>query len=1371
MNTNHKSFRIKLAGGLTLGISCLLYAAAVFIPSTQPTVLLGQYALQSSDLLNTGTIAYRPWFENGAWQGDVIEYAIAQDGSRTTDVAVGANPATQGAGGDCGRSASGCWSARASFIDNDADNPTGSYWQSRNIFTYNSAAVDPTLNPNGQVAFTWDQLSATQRALVDPATYNFIVAAADPTLNTATASDILNYVRGQRLHEKQNDTETGSLGDLRNRYSVLGDVTSTPLYIGPPRELLRNVDGFGSFLTAQASRAGRVAFGANDGMLHILDEDDGSEVYAYLPTMVLGKLDRLAARSASYTHTYFVDGELTSGSVQIGSSTPEWRTILTGGGGAGFEGLFALDVTDPAYTDDKLLFEKTGGNWGHIYGRPRLGFIGSSNSDPTWYIFTGNGYSTTVGQPTSLMMVNLDDNSVTEISTGATGGLSAPVLLSTDDDGQAEVAFAGDINGDLWMFQIDQTTPSSSTAIKIFDGDPDQPISNAPAVAKHPSEDGYMVYFGTGSIFSADDALNDGLVSGGDPTDQADYTDKQSIYGIWINIPNLSTIISNGDLPYDSSDLQSQTVSETSNVFITGDPAEDVRIVPSANTVYYRCPFGVSPCPTLKLGWHVDFPNCGERLVGSPFVRAGRVQFVTTNPTGPTPDCGVRAVPGDSWVMSLDYMQGSDDNKVVYNLNGDSLLDNGDAVIVSGVYKAPVGLSLGPGNIAQPTFARLKAGVDKMFINGIQLPVAELADPADIVGGHIDVVVDSPDNSGAIDEIAPNPIHKHSEGYNIQSNDGLGRAVDGHVHDYDGTHGVDYVDLFTLEPRRGKSNLVTSLGVTASGATGTVTCSTADNTTEVLVSDGTTDSCIPAVEGELNRVYDILHQDRDGNIEPLNGTDPTTGGPAPILQSEVNSLNEPGATPFTQEVPERDFIVVLANADRSTSGTLQIGCRVWPVVFYQNMVTAQLQDGRTSTSGLVDQNGQSLVLDLEDIMDEDPSYCPGGANSAISRNQAIQRGLSPTPTIRVGFGARSILDEGIHATRSQCVMGLHDYRDPICYSDEAVLTAAESVMSTGPDASYSYNSCLAAQLVDSTHGNTAITLASNGVSMNVPVSYVRDPNRQLHITQAQNSEGNGYRWRNGALTVQILDAGIDPTTDLQQPFSAAFTGTPTIDTMLRGAGTHAKAYTVAKVSGNNVITATNAQESANESGLLFETAIFWHYSALVDTSRNSDPANNNTPPEASCYSGGGYNGQTTIDVGGLTLGEYQALTDPLVAECEALAISDPTAICDVNRFFQLQELIENATSEADLNQALLELATLLDSNALLKAYADLRDYVGDKIPEQHKLEGDKEQGDDGLQNDPGDGTPAQVTTIETIDLEARGPNFVFGRRNWIDIKQ
>jgi len=63
--------------------------------------------------------------------------------------------------------------------------------------------------------------------------------------------------------------------------------------------------------------------------------------------------------------------------------------------------------------------------------------------------------------------------------------------------------------------------------------------------------------------------------------------------------------------------------------------------------------------------------------------------------------------------------------------------------------------------------------------------------------------------------------------------------------------------------------------------------------------------------------------------------------------------------------------------------------------------------------------------------------------------------------------------------------------------------------------------------------------------------------------------------------------------------------------------------------------------------------------------------------------------------------------------------------------------------------------------------------VGDKIPERFLLDIDKGQIDDGDSGNTTttDGTPATVITIETIDLEARGPNFVFGRRNWVDIRR
>jgi hypothetical protein len=666
------------------------------------------------------------------------------------------------------------------------------------------------------------------------------------------------------------------------------------------------------------------------------------------------------------------------------------------------------------------------------------------------------------------------------------------------------------------------------------------------------------------------------------------------------------------------------------------------------------------------------------------------------------------------------------------------------------VYKPPVGLSLGPGNISQPSFVRLKAGVDKMFINGLLLPIAEISEPGSILGGHIDVTTDSP--TGGV--IAPNNRNKHSEGYHIRSNDGLGRAVDGHVHDYDGIHDVDYVDLFQLEKRRGKASLLAALGVTSPGPTGTVTCSTTENTKEILVTGTPNDSCIPAVEGELNRAYDTLHTDADGNLEALNGSDPTTGLPVPVLQSEVHAFNATNPPDYTTPVPAQQFIVVLANADRSTGGILQIGCKIWNVVDYQDMITAKLQDGRTTTSGLVDAGGNSLVFTLADILTEDPDYCPGGrfnthgtGGTRMSILEARNLGLSTQPTLRVAFGGRSILDGGLHATRAQCVLGLHDPDDKVCLTDSEVLELAEfALASPGHDPGYTQpTSC-------------------GGISIGADPGYIRDPDQQRHITKAPAAEGQGYRWRNGALTVQLLDAAIDPDDDLQDESD-----------LLSGAGTFAQAFDVVGNGANIAVDASSGQETSNESGLLYEATMFWHYSDLVDKIRNSDPSGTTTPQDAPCYGNPNYNGTIVIDKGGLTLGEYQALTNPLVADCQQVAEANEAngtnVTCDLKRFFQLLAIIENAQTEAELNQALMDLASLLANNALLKAYADMREYAGDKIPTQNKLPGDRDGGDDVDDPPPADGTPADVVTIETIDLEARGPNFVFGRRNWVDIQQ
>jgi len=84
-------FFIAVASSFT---ASLVLANAVVSPGTQPVWSIGAFTLKQPNLQLGATNAYRTWFENGAWQGDVVEYDIDTSGNRSTDVTVGANPAT-----------------------------------------------------------------------------------------------------------------------------------------------------------------------------------------------------------------------------------------------------------------------------------------------------------------------------------------------------------------------------------------------------------------------------------------------------------------------------------------------------------------------------------------------------------------------------------------------------------------------------------------------------------------------------------------------------------------------------------------------------------------------------------------------------------------------------------------------------------------------------------------------------------------------------------------------------------------------------------------------------------------------------------------------------------------------------------------------------------------------------------------------------------------------------------------------------------------------------------------------------------------------------------------------------------------------------
>jgi hypothetical protein len=1402
MTTRISSRYLKLAAALAVVASAILFAGITLNPADQPPVTVAPYAIKDFDLVPDGTKAYRPWYENGAWQGDLIEYDICYNdpdpecgnGQRRTDAQVGSNPPQAGLNN---------WMARATFAqkeDPDGDGVFTDYWKERSggrhIITYDGSK---------QVDFIWSKLTDDQKKALDIAAFN----------SGGNSSDMLDFLRGDHSNERSFD------GPYRIRFSLLGDIiNSWPVYLGAPKESL-NITGFRTFRDSQANRDGRIFVGANDGMLHAFDEDDGSEAWAYIPSMLIldpndpyqldqfgnikldadgkpiiktSKLRKLAA--LPYLHTYYVDGQITVSSAQRSGA---WLSALAGGLGAGGKGMYILDVTDDDPQTNKVLFELTGSEFGHIYGRPRIARRsvpdGAGGQTYKWYVITGNGYGSDDGQA-KLLMISLDDGSVESIlaldssSSLVADGLSAPVLIDSTGDFAADFAYAGDTNGDMWKFNLNNT---ALKPVKIYDGNANQPITTAPTVGLHPAG-GHMVFFGTGSAASLHDAR--------------DESTQQALLAIWDSAPPEATDIVEQTLVQISSVLFTSTNDETGG---TTSNKRTVRYIPNATVDESGIAKPKTVDYTTAKGWKINFPlenksedgegcgtSLGERIIGPPQLRAGRVSVVTTNPPGL--NCDDNLV-GNSWLLSLGYLTGSEIDalgqpEVVFNLSGDDLMNEDDMISTLSPPKPPVGIKLGDGNIAQPTFARLGLGADIMLINGLRLPLPTNPVPGPFLSGHIDVETDSPAGGSS----SPNGIWDMSEGYDNESiNDKLGKAIDGHVHDYDTIHGVPYVDIFQLEPRRGKASLTPtkkelySDNTCESGSIGVPELDENGNPVKDAATGETIlAGCLDVIDAELNRGYDTTLANPD---------DPESG----VNESEVYVLGtEDEDTP--ERLPESDqqFIVVLANADLSPAGTLQIGCRIWNVVAYQDMITEQLEaleaQEITDMSLLKDTNNSnpdrlqqhvatSLVFTLKDIANDETDSC------AFTEDEVRNLGVSREPTLRIGFNTFSILNGGIHGTRSQCVLGLHDARpvrnkhDKVCYYDRPVHAKAKGAIKNPlHDDSFSYDSCL------------GFGSAPGGEPL--PEDYIRKPSRNLHITNVPNVKGSqGYRWRNGALMLQLLAVESNQKAfSLQPPEELLEDGTTTAKYLPskgknRFGGTYARAFKF-KMDESTTTTCTTdpldptappvctdtttygkpyfyinddpamgeVTEGPDESGMLYEATMYWHYSALADVLRRADPAS------IPCYGDPNYGSALKQELGGLTLGEY----NKLIAD-----LGDPNdANSPIAQYAEALQALHDARAsgdEAEINQALLDLGNLLDKyeDVGLKTYDRFRDYAPGHIPEQHLLDIDKGQlaDSDGTNSSTEDGTPEDVETLEDLDTETIGPNFELGRRTWIDLRQ
>ncbi|MET0332620.1 MAG: PilC/PilY family type IV pilus protein [Dyella sp.] len=495
--------------------------------------------------------------------------------------------------------------------------------------------------------------------------FSSLSSAEQAALNSPDGTGASNDGLGKDRVDWLTGTRSKEGTTFRTRTSLLGAIfNSQPAYVGPASGGYSNVFPAGSpeatalasnanmaysaFVSTQQTRPAVVYVGANDGMLHAFDArlssvsgaNPGRELWAYVPASVYANLPA-QSRLAQYSFTPTVDGSPVTGDVFFGAdnatnnSVKGWHTLLVGSLRYGGRGVFAIDITDPRAVSSastaaqKVLWEfnsastdvtnstDTPANMGYSFGTPTIGRLPNGK----WVVLVPGGYfpdgstAAAAGNTYSSLFV-LDAQTGTvlkEIRTpsGTTSyGLSTPVLGDYDGDQVADVAFAGDLAGNVWRIDLSAALANSSqTAGVSLLFQPAtagaQSITTSPRLIADPTSNDFIVIFGTGRYLAT--------------SDTPDIT-TQALYGIRDPGTAVTTPVTLSNLTQQSLTVDSATggIGVTGNAvaasssgwyLLLNNPAGErvvvtPAIVTATNTVIFSTliPSASDPCTTASSG-------------------------------------------------------------------------------------------------------------------------------------------------------------------------------------------------------------------------------------------------------------------------------------------------------------------------------------------------------------------------------------------------------------------------------------------------------------------------------------------------------------------------------------------------------------------------------------------------------------------------------------------------------------------------------------------------------------------------------------------------------------------------------------------------
>lgn len=597
----------------------------------------------NSTRIDGDRLVYQARFRTKNWSGQVLAYKMDVNG----DVIV--------------KNADG---TSAAVWDTDKTVLFPSNHLTRKVYTYNDSTAKG-------VNFLWSDISAAQQALFQG------------TDTAVVAQKKINWLRGDT-------SEEGAL--LRRRESLIGDiVNSDPAYAGQQRFAWHRLpgttyDSVGAVLTdplgaatykdyvatrkVSSARVPMLLVGANDGMLHVLnanapkddagnviDANAGKEIFSYVPRGVLDRLGQVP--NTDYTsagkHIYTMDGSVFVGDVYDATKTgsdSKWRTYAVGTLGAGGKGLFVLDLTDIDKNGNgfdpakHIILDYSTGEipeMGHVFNRPII----APMKDGDWYVVFGNGVESNKGS--QLILINLRTKAVKKIDTKAGTGLTGVALLPNESM-VMEYAYAGDLDGNVWKFNLSDSDPTkwnvshksgsnpAPFAKLTRDGTTIQPITAAPTLGIRFASTGVkaatMVYVGTGRyLYNGDNVPSTSV--------QSFYAlaDEEESSGSDANI--IWSTSSERDAKLHKKTIDTETASPGAIRTIKGEGRYTADTKPDWTT-------------GQDLGWYLDFippsPGTaqGEMVISKSLLLYDRLVFPTLIPSDQSCSLG-----GKGWIMDL----------------------------------------------------------------------------------------------------------------------------------------------------------------------------------------------------------------------------------------------------------------------------------------------------------------------------------------------------------------------------------------------------------------------------------------------------------------------------------------------------------------------------------------------------------------------------------------------------------------------------------------------------------------------------------------------------------------------------------------------